>query len=532
MLIVAQGTINSDRAVYAARHRKALRRKEADILRGAPERSDEWFEYMNVRPVCSQFRWAPDRRLMMPLVSIVGPGSRYYTPSADNPYRESLYGGAPSKYVDPTRALASSGDGSIGNPWNLNQAMASAVAGDIVGWTEGPSVDIATTDNDNIPAFNPAASGTSGSRIVHVTKYAAVALANPGSNVNATRLNHDGSIPTMSPVGGTGCAAFGSNGRSYITYDGQVVIVEDAWPKADSGVMRVENATGVVIRNVEIINTYGLLPIDNNPDVYRTQTDTNSIWTNSRVTGWRTTQTGGSLNQPGYVITLYDSYNYTISHIEMIDCDSGYFQKGGVSRLNYGVFEYSIMDNVDRGMRIANTEAGQTTTIRYNLFKNYLMWGLALTNETSSETNHHVDMYNNTVAADVGADGNYHGAFYWKNRGNTGTVRDNLLTGTRILMDAGELTVAFPTCNYNGYYRSGGFTGSYNGTGYNNQANLTSWRTGTSQEANSTLLASDPFNNAAEGDFTLAAGSPALTASSTGGPVGYTAGSEQIGVVA
>lgn len=527
------------RAFLAAKHRKALRRKSIDILRGEARKSDEWFAYFNVKPRAVQFRWAPDRRLMMPLVSLVGPGSRYYIPSVDQPYRESVYGGPPSYYVDPTRSLASNGDGSEGDPWNLDQAEANAVAGDIVGWMEGSSVDIATTDNDNVPAFNPANSGSSGSRLVHVTKYAGVALTTPASNGNSTILNHSGSIPTMSPVGGTGCAALGSNNADYVTYDGQVLIVDQAWPKSDSGMMRSELATGVVFRNIEVINSYGLLPLDNNGIVMRTEQDVDTVFENIRITGWRTVQAGGSLNQPGYCGMTYGSHNFRFSHITMVDCDSGLFPKGsaaGATIFNYGTIEYCLHDDVDVGMRINDLDPDNPTVVQYNIWKNYKRWGMAFSSETGQPLQN-LDMHHNTVGLGDTSGGNFTGAFYMKTdtaqwEVATTYIRNNLMDAPsgQEIFNAGECSLTFPTANYNGYYRGGDVNPSfsYNGAGY---SAMGTWRTATDQEANSQYSTTEPFTNRATGDLSIAAGHPFLTASSTGGPLGYQAGGETPGVV-
>lgn len=533
------GSVYAGRPILAYRHRKALRRKSIDIVRGAARTSDEWFAYFNVRPVASQFRWAPDRRLMMPLVSIVGPSSRYYTPSLSGPYRESVYGGPPSKYVDVTRALASNGAGTSVDPWNLDQAEASALAGDIVGWSEGLSVDIDTTNDDNVPAFNPASPGSVGSRIVHVTKYAGVSLSTPESNGNGTRIAHSGSIPTMSPVGGSGCATLGGNGVDYITYDGQILVPSECWPKADSGMLRTELAQGIVFKNIEIVNTYGLLPLDNNGVALRGEQDDDTVFDNIRITGWRTTQTGGSLNQPGYCGMLYASHNFRLSHIEMVDCDGGLFPKGSANaatRWNYGTIEYCLHDNVDVGMRINDLDPDNDSTIRYNVWKNYKRWGLCFSSETGVALQN-LTVHHNTVAKGDTSGGNFTGAFYMKQdtvqwEVATTFIRDNLLDAPsgQEIFNAGECSLTFPTTNYNGYYRGGDANPSfsYNGTGY---SAIGTWRTNTGQEANSQYSTIEPFNNRGTEDLSIVSGHAFLTASSTGGPLGYQAGSETPGVV-
>lgn len=98
------------------------------------------------------------------------------------------------------------------------------------------------------------------------------------------------------------------------------------------------------------------------------------------------------------------------------------------------------------------------------------------------------------------------------------------------IFNAGECSLTFPTADYNGYYRGGDANPSlsYNGLGY---SAMGTWRTATLQEDNSQYSTVEPFTNRATGDLSIAAGHAFLTASSTGGPLGYQAGGETPGVV-
>ncbi len=176
----------------------------------------------------------------------------------DSPYRQTTYGRLPDRYCDPTKPLTDNGGNGMteGTAWNLNQCKANPTAGQIIGLLpvgSGTPVRLATSNDDNVPAFNPANSGTANARIVFVTKYAAVAMnrATIATNPNRSEFRHDGSAPSISGgIGvGTGCAVLGAQARNYITYDGFFIDMAQAYMKEDSGVIRADESTGTHFKN-------------------------------------------------------------------------------------------------------------------------------------------------------------------------------------------------------------------------------------------------------------------------------------------
>ncbi|MCG7904619.1 MAG: right-handed parallel beta-helix repeat-containing protein [Candidatus Thiodiazotropha weberae] len=126
-----------------------------------------------------------------------------------------------------TASATGSGDGSQGSPWTIDQALANAVAGNQI--QVGPGVyQKATTADKWTIAFAPTNNGTSGNEIVFFAENRAIDTA-----VTANRSKFTTDATTGAD---NGCPVIGgSNGDSYIIWDGIWVDETDAVPKADTG---------------------------------------------------------------------------------------------------------------------------------------------------------------------------------------------------------------------------------------------------------------------------------------------------------
>lgn len=446
-------------------------------------------------------------------------------------YRQNTYG-PPTHYCDPTRSLASAGAGTLGDPWNLDQAAANAVGGNVVGVLPGVGVVLTSTDNDNIATFRPANSGTLGNRIVFVTKYAAIALANVDSNVLRTQLRHDGipEVACTAPGPETGSAIYGCYNTSYCTFDGFFVDMASAEPKSDSGVIHEEGGTGNHFLNWVVKGK--TTNMHSNAVIYRPQQCTDSVLRNWRVTGFH--NTGACATQEGLFCDTYGWQNGTIEYFEYSDGDTGVFLKGTAPGpiFNYGRIRYGKIFDVDQAMRFNDLDATGLTEVDHNLIYNFRATGIVLSAETTSTRNLHA--HHNTVANGAATGGGANGPLYIADdNGALGAanveIEDNIFDWANAsvgrAVEAGEHVESMPSpLNYNYYYRGGTTVQwSYNGTDYSTMAN---WRTATSREANSQVAGSEWANNRAGDDYTVAAGSAALTASNTGGEVGAYEGSE------
>ena len=467
------------------------------------------------------------------LLASFAPSARAFDPSD---YRQNTYG-PPTHYCDPARALTSTGAGTLSDPWNLNQAMTLAAAGNVVGFLPGIGARLHSTDDDNTPTFNPANSGTANSRIVFVTKYAAVALPNVAANPNRTELRHDGTAPQAAGQfeNGTGSPMYGAYFRSYITYDGFFVDMAQAYPMGDSGVIRVDNAVGVHFRNFEIKGTR--TNMQSNAVIYRPQDALDTVLSNFRAYDFSNDTTGSDVPQRALFSDQYGDQNFLIEHFEIRNTERGIFLKGSgsvpASNLNYGRIRYGIVSGVSSCYQFNAMHASSLTTLEYNICHDVTAGaGIVLSAETAAVRN--LLAHHNTVARVNGTDINTNGGFYSRANGigvNV-AIRDNLIDIDNGPFghgaDFAEIATLPAVFDYNGYYKNGAnLTWAYNGAQSNG---IAAWRAATNRDANSFVPAFAPFVNRAAADFHIVGGHAAKTASSTGGEIGAYAGSEPVGV--
>jgi hypothetical protein len=450
-------------------------------------------------------------------------------------YRQNTYG-PPTHYCDPTRALNNPGNGTLASPWNLNQAMTLAAAGNVVGFLPGVGVPMVSTNNDNLPTFRPINEGTSTNRIVFVTRYAAVALPNVATNPNRTQLRHNGTRAVATGVGesGTGSAMYGAYQTDYITFDGFFVDMAEAQPKGDSGVIRVENSRGVHFRNFEIKGTR--TNMGSNPIIYRPQNAFDTVLSNFRAYDFSNDTSNSNTPQRALFSDQYGDQNFLIEHFEIRNTERGIFLKGTASgAFNYGRIRYGIVSNLFECFRFNDLHPTQVTTLEYSLCHDVVGGGtgsgFTLSSETTPARNllvHHI-----TVARMRSAD-MINGGVYAKNSISSNVVirdsifdLDNGRNGHAISF--GEVSTLPTTLNFNGYTKNGAnVTFAYSGVEY---SSIASWRSASGRDTNSQILGAGLFVNRTNGDFRVTPGHAAMTASSTGGQLGAYAAGVQIGVV-
>lgn len=457
-------------------------------------------------------------------------------------YRQNTYG-PPNHYCDPARALNNPGAGTLSDPWNMSQAAALVVPGDVVGFLPGVG-RLPRSGSVRIPAFDARNSGTPTQRIVYVTKYAAVALPNVATNPNRTEMRHDGtpSVAQGQNDLGTGCPIYGSYFRSYVTFDGFFTDMAEAQPYTDSGVIRIENATGVHIKNFEIKGTR--TNMQSNPIIYRPQGARDTVLSNFRVYDFFNDRTGSTTPQDGLFSDQYGDQNFLIEHFEIRNTQGGIFLKGsadgptGTNNFNYGTIRYGIVQGNNSCFRFHALNPTQTTRVEYNLCIDAIGsatavgMGLYISSElipTDALLAHHntIARFDSQSASSAGGIGSDRNGF-----GSNVIIRDNLVdinNGPHTHgVDFGAISSLPTTLNNNGYTKNGGaLTWAFNGAEYNS---LGAWQSVTSRDLNSQVLSGTLFVNRAGGDFHISAGHPAKTASSTGGELGAYAGTEVVGV--
>ncbi len=453
-------------------------------------------------------------------------------------YRQNTYG-VPNHYCDPTRSLSSSGSGTVNDPWNMAQCANEPVAGDIVGVLPGVSVALPVSGSHRIPAFQPRNSGTATNRIVYVTRYAAIALSGVAANPNRTELRHSGSAPQVSADGnfdlGTGCPILGSYFRNYITFDGFYIDMARAYPKTDSGVLRVESATGIHFRNFEIKGA--TTNMQSNPIIYRPQDAVGTVLSNFRAYDFRNDPTGSTVPQAALFSDQYGDQDFLIENFEIRNTQRGLFLKGTANNHhNYGTIRNGIVSNVSSCFQFNDLDPANLTTLEYSLCHDVSSGsGINISSETSPARN--LLIHHNTVAKVNSADVNTQGGIYSRSRGfevgnNNVTIRDNLIDINMGPFGHGAGYGEIPTLpqiqNFNAYTKNGSIvTFASNGVQYNT---LASWSAATGKDVNSRILSTSPFMDRANNNFRVLSGHEAKTTSSTSGEVGCYASTRVIGI--
>lgn len=376
-----------------------------------------------------------------------------------------------------------------------------ASAGDVVLVT--PGTYSGTGHGDKYPYYSPVNSGSSGNLITFQS-------ATSGTYVDLTFSSGSGGM-------------IGAHNSDYIKWKDFRIDEATAVSASDTGPIVVWSCTGCVIDH-NYVDGNGDPGYGDNHNGIRIEDANNVTVSNNTVVNVRTS----IVNQRnGACIMTYAVRGSTIEHNDLSDCGTGIYLKGESTQTQYGyTVRYNLIHETSWGMYITNftNAAGDMTNVYQNIVRDCTERGISISGDVSSLYNVSID--NNTI------DGCVLNMGIRTATGGGLSFTDNLSTnpgGTSSSYEVfagGDATSHTAwSSNYNLYYGQDRWT--FNSTAYTTLAN---WRTAISDEANSSVQ--DPlYVNAASNDFHLQAGSPALTASSTGGPVGaYITGSETIGV--
>ena len=421
----------------------------------------------------------------------------------------------PNRWV--TTNATGSGDGSRERPWTIDQAMSDAMAGDIVQISAGVYSVAHQTPDEIYAVLRPANSGTPASPIIFFAEHRATGLTDVATNPHRTELRH------TAPNNDVGRAIFGSHGASYITWDGFYVDAATAMPTSDSGIIRVQAATGCkILHNVIQGRTFSL---STNAAGYRTEEVFGTHFSYNRIRGIHNIPNNeAGTPQYAFVTMTYADQDYVMEHNEISDSDNGIFIKGGSvnypGTYNWGTIRFNKIHGVmNQGIRLMSSDPARPTHVYQNLIYDCTTgMTFALAVDPALEGN--IKFHHNTIARCSGS-----GVYSKAISGGGGEIHDNLVDlDGGLMIDGGERTVWNLAANFNVYNRA---AWSYNNAEY---SSLAAWRAAVGQEANS-QVASAGFVNRAGGDFHLAPGSPAATASSTNGPVGcYLTTSDKMGL--
>jgi hypothetical protein len=265
---------------------------------------------------------------------------------------------------------------------------------------------------------------------------------------------------------------------------------------------------GIIIKNFTVDST-GMTYAggDNYPIVWAQNVKGLTIRNNE----FRNHHTASRSDENVPALTTYYCDDVLVENNDIHDIDNGLYIKGGAN--TNVIVRYNIFYNNSLHIRWQYTNSG---SVYQNIMRDCVNYPMRITDQV-----HNLSVYNNTI--DTCQNG-----FSFNQQANTGTnniLRNNIVTNTSEALNAGDVG-GLPgwTINYNNYYTFTRFTLA--GEEYNT---ITAWRAATPFDDQS-ITTNPLYVDGSGNNFHLQAGSPALTASDTGGPVGaYITGNELIG---
>lgn len=441
-------------------------------------------------------------------------GPIYFPPTASGDIT-ALYANVPiTIYAAP--ADVGTGDGTNeANAMDLPTAIANATAGTRIGVLPG-IYENANAANKS-PAWKTAAAGTAGAPIIIVAKYPAAGLPNVTTNANRSELRH--SNGTAYHQNGGPVVGANSSTNNYSRWIGFLIDERESYTRMDNGPVYIAGATGVWIKYCVIIaTTDAAMALDNHSGIRvgeASTNDTDHAFIGNIISGYTV---GLDSNAAG--ILLYGNRNMTIDGNTISDSNTGIYIKGSGgsgANFNYGTISRNRIENTQVGMRIQATDATNDLTITGNLIKDFSISGLAFNDSGGNVQN--VIMTRNTVLVTEAVTA---GGFWLETPSGTGNeFNDNIValfgsTGHNYVYGIDYTANGFAAFDYNGFYGStDGTPWSWNGA---NQNTVGGFEAAVTNSNNNQVLGSNPFVSQGTGDYTVIGA--ALTASSTGGPIG------------
>ncbi len=315
------------------------------------------------------------------------------------------------------------GDGSPDNPWTLTQAMALAVAGDIVGLLPGRYVGRQpqrSIDDDgwrnNIPAWAPANNGTADAPIVFVAQHPA-AFHDRDRTELYSGAAHMGSARRGWPCFGTRA----TEPSRYIEWIGIYADEADAEGHIDldCGVVTCWNADHITIADCHIVGN----PEESGGDNYSAirLEGVEDVWVRGNILeGF---YGGGGTNHTG--ITLYGVDRLVVEQNDFLRCAHGIQPKGA----NYGfeMREMTVRRNRFAGCthalrlhRPVANPGGARSRIYQNIVED-TRYFFEITTSGGEVVFADTDIFNNTIVR--ARDGGDPGCFWWAGRPSGGDNR-------------------------------------------------------------------------------------------------------------
>lgn len=354
------------------------------------------------------------------------------------------------------------------------------------------------------------------------------AVGKPGIYLQGTATLTEWNSETV-----TSCPIFGY--RNYVVWDGAYTSYADGGMPHTRGIYYLGyDLTGCEVRRIRADRTNLNDPDDgDNYNVIQLHSAFDAKVRDCLVVGGF--DATGSRNES--VLTCYGAHNVVISNNELRDVTTGIFVKGTGNGGNYGLIEKNKITGVRYGITPATTAAAgvDTMTIKHNLIIGaagtatgaLLDWD----NASATESRYFVVEHNTIIGKgdeELGQVAVDSGSLAGTGNRFRHNITAKFLGSTQVTVNIQGDVSGWAEWNYNRYYENGNTVQYHSApTTYNGVA---AWTAGTGLDANSTD--GDPgFVDQAAGNYRLVGGSPCLTLSSTGGPIGcYIDGTEEVGL--
>lgn len=417
----------------------------------------------------------------------------------------------------------------LGNAVSAATAFRWATAGHVVEFQPGTYTGAGGTGFSG-GAFQVSNAGTSGSRITFTAKYPATHNA-----TSRTKFRNTNNAPPAS--GAPVICAF-----SYVTLDGFWFDYADGGLPSTRGVVATSpigasQMYGVHFRRLRFDRTdLGGNDDGDNFGCVHLWGNRNSVVSDCIFSGGHASA-GGSENEA--CIETYGAWNITIQHCTFENVKTAFYIKGSnADWANSGVLQYCKIKNAYDAIRLNSgplaAQSGEVFEVKQNLIyhdgvQDYAsgVHFMGFTNNLNDFIVHH------NTSVGLQSEGAPVFRSQWGTLQTGNEFRDNI--ACVLAGDSAEPIVNwqhasgfgdFDVMNYNLYYNAGSTPDFYYGSFRNG---LAAWQSATGMDANS-QVANPNFANAGAENYRLTTGA-ALTASSTGGPVGcYITGTEEIGV--
>lgn len=431
-------------------------------------------------------------------------------------------------------------------PCTFKCALVNASGANIVQLAPGVYLGDRSLGDNTTACFTSSNSGTSAvAPLVFVAQYpAAINRGNTSLFSEVRRLPADRlhflttADPNISPwpplLGGGGIGSF----KSHVIWDG-FYTDENPSPPSSNGLFMARGSgpsgNGINIQfrrcyfqRYDWLANHGINLGGNNYDCIQLHTCTDPKVLDCYFTGGY--DSAGSHNQA--CIAQYAAENYTIQNNTFDGVICAMYIKGTGARDPYGLIKLNRMINCKHNLRLLANSTTQDCTMTQNLIYSSSAppsgWAEHAYFDVTSAMQRWVFTNNTFILRSTGA------GLYLNRQNGTNTFRDNIVAHISGTINTGVdgwyinsqvSMAAFGTLNYNVYWSHNG------GNQWNSTAGarttIETWRTDTGAEANSTTAINPTFADSV--DFRISGS--ATTASSTGGPVGYSiTGSEEAGV--